>query len=180
MEKEKPTCEYLMRLALQGDGRAYDALLKQSVALLRPYLAKYLRSTDEVNDVLQEILLSIHRAKHTYDGDRPFRPWVFAIAKFRLKDYFRRRYSDKLLNAFDISDVENILTQPVTTEGLSYEHIRGEVEQLPSKQATILKLMHEDGYTAKEVGSRIGMKESAVKVAAHRAYKILREKLDRS
>jgi RNA polymerase sigma-70 factor (ECF subfamily) len=40
-------------------------------------------------------------------------------------------------------------------------------------------MMHQEGYTAKEVAEKIGMKESAVKVAAHRAYRILRKILER-
>ena len=39
--------------------------------------------------------------------------------------------------------------------------------------------MHQEGYTAKEVAEKIGMNESAVKVAAHRAYKVLRKRLER-
>jgi RNA polymerase sigma-70 factor (ECF subfamily) len=39
--------------------------------------------------------------------------------------------------------------------------------------------MHQEGYTAKEVAEKTGMTESAVKVSAHRAYKILRERLER-
>jgi RNA polymerase sigma-70 factor (ECF subfamily) len=62
---------------------------------------------------------------------------------------------------------------------MSYESISGEVQKLPSKQATILQLMHQDGCTAKEVAEKMGMNESAVKVAAHRAYKVLRKKLER-
>ena len=69
--------------------------------------------------------------------------------------------------------------EPVTEAAISYESISSEVEKLPAKQATILKLMHHDGYTAKEVAQKIGMQESAVKVSAHRAYKILKEKLER-
>jgi RNA polymerase sigma-70 factor (ECF subfamily) len=62
---------------------------------------------------------------------------------------------------------------------MSYESISGEVQKLPEKQALILQLMHQEGYTAKEVAEKIGMNESAVKVAAHRAYKVLRERLER-
>ena len=40
--------------------------------------------------------------------------------------------------------------------------------------------MNVEGYTAKEVGAKLGMKESAVKVAAHRAYKKLRERLGKN
>jgi len=45
------------------------------------------------------------------------------------------------------------------------------------KQATILQLMHAQGFTAKQVAAKMGMNESAVKVSAHRAYKVLKQKL---
>ena len=59
------------------------------------------------------------------------------------------------------------------------ESISGEIQKLPAKQAAILQLMHQEGYTAKEVAEKLGMNESAVKVAAHRAYKVLKQKLER-
>jgi RNA polymerase sigma-70 factor (ECF subfamily) len=40
-------------------------------------------------------------------------------------------------------------------------------------------MMHAQGHTAKEVAAKLDMTESAVKVAAHRAYKTLRKKLVR-
>lgn len=169
----------LMRQALNGDGQAYATLLRETARLLRPYLAKRLYAATEVDDVLQEILISIHKARHTYDGERPFKPWVYAIAKFRLQDHLRAHYADQLHHAVELSEVENILPEDVTETGFSYEAISGEIHKLPEKQATILRLMHQDGYTAKEVAEKMGMNESAVKVAAHRAYKVLREKLER-
>lgn len=133
----------------------------------------------EVEDLLQEILISIHKARHTYDGRRPYKPWAYAIAKFRLHDYLRMHYADQLRHAEDISGLENNLHEDVTESALSYESISGEVRKLPEKQAAILQLMHQEGYTAKEVAEKLGMSESAVKVAAHRAYKVLRQKLER-
>lgn len=169
----------LMRHSLNGDARAYATLLQETARLLRPFLSRRLKSGAEVDDVLQEILLSIHKARHTHDGERPYKPWVFAIAKFRLLDHLRAHYADHLHDAADLSELEEVLPDDVTENGFSYESISGEVEKLPEKQATILRLMHQDGYTAKEVAEKIGMNESAVKVAAHRAYKILREQLER-
>jgi RNA polymerase sigma-70 factor, ECF subfamily len=167
-----------MRRSLNGDQRAYAELLQETSRFLRPYLAKRLSFTNEVDDLLQEILISIHKARHTYDGNRPYKPWVYAIAKFRLQDYLRAHYSDQLHHADDLSEMEEFLHEDVTESVISYESISGEVQKLPEKQATILRLMHQDGYTAKEVAEKIGMKESAVKVAAHRAYKVLKEKLE--
>lgn len=169
----------LMRRSLNGDKRAYAELLQETSRFLRPFLAKRLSFTNEVDDLLQEILLSIHKARHTYDGNRPYKPWVFAIAHFRLQDYLRAHYSDQLRQAIEITEVENNLPENVTETTLSYESISGEIQKLPEKQAMILQLMHQEGYTAKEVAEKMGMNESAVKVAAHRAYKILRETLER-
>lgn len=171
--------EALMRQSLNGDQQAYALLLKETSRILRPFLAKRLLFTNEVDDLLQEILISIHKARHTYDGNRPYMPWVYAIAKFRLQDYLRAHYSDQLRDAIELSELEESLPEHVTETAISYESISGEIQKLPEKQATILRLMHQDGYTAKEVAEKMGMNESAVKVAAHRAYKILREKLER-
>ena len=169
----------LMRSSLQGDKAAYAELLRETGRLLRPFLSRRLGSESEVEDVLQEILISIHKARHTYDGKRPYKPWMYAIAKFRLKDYLRAHYADQLWHAEDISSLEDILPEDVTEPAISYESISGEVLKLPAKQATILQLMHQEGYTSKEVAAKLGMTESAVKVAAFRAYKVLRQKLER-
>ena len=168
-----------MRQSLEGNNRAYAVLLQETSRLLHAYLAKRLSTTNEVDDLLQEILISIHKARHTYDGKRPYKPWVYAIAKFRLHDYLRAHYSDHLRYAINLSEVEESFPEHVTESPISYESISGEIQKLPEKQATILQLMHQEGYTAKEVAKKIGMKESAVKVAAHRAYKFLRKKLER-
>ncbi|MBI3546309.1 MAG: sigma-70 family RNA polymerase sigma factor [Gammaproteobacteria bacterium] len=171
--------EVLMQQALQGDQRAYTDLLQATVRLLRPYLAKRLSFTAETDDLMQEILISIHKARHTYNSARPYKPWVYAIARFRLQDYLRVHYADRLHHALALSEVENYFPQDVTPVVFSYESISGEIAKLPPKQAAILKMMHHEGATAKETAQKIGMQVSAVKVAAHRAYKILRAKLER-
>ncbi|MBU0688631.1 MAG: sigma-70 family RNA polymerase sigma factor [Gammaproteobacteria bacterium] len=178
MTQKSSDLEQLMHRSLQGEQQAYADLLRESARLLRPFLSKRLRFEHEVDDVLQEILISVHKARHTYDGQRPYKPWLYAIAHFRLKDHLRMHYADHLRHAEDITDLENILHDDVTETAISYESISGEIEKLPEKQATILRLMHQQGYTAKETAAQMGMNESAVKVAAHRAYKVLRQKLE--
>lgn len=172
--------ETLMQRALAGDQSAYAVVLQRTAQLLRPFLSKRLLFGTDVEDVLQEILISIHKARHTYDGQRPYKPWVYAIAKFRLQDYLRSHYADQIKHAVEISELENELTKDVTEQAISYGSISGEIQKLPEKQATILQLIHQEGYTAKEVAAKVGMTESAVKVAAHRAYKVLRKRLEES
>ena len=166
-----------MALALAGDKQAYSRALHQSAQLLRPYLSKRITNKHLIDDVIQEILISIHKARHTYDGKRPFKPWLFAIAKYRLQDYLRTHYKDHLYHAGELTEAEYNLPTDVTESVLSYESIKEDIGALPKKQAMILHLMHAEGYTAKEVAEQMGMTESAVKVSAHRAYKILKGKL---
>jgi len=168
-----------MKQSLAGDQHAYTTLLQETSRLLQPYLAKRLGFTNEVDDLMQEVLISLHKARHTYDGNRPYKPWIYAIARFRLQDYLRAHYADQLHRADDFFELEEILQIDVTESPFSYESISGEVQKLPEKQATILRMMHQEGYTAKEVAAKINMTESAVKVAAHRAYKILRQRLEK-
>lgn len=179
MADQNENLEELMRGSLAGDQRAYASLLHQTTRLLRPFLAKRLSIPNEVDDLMQEILISIHKARHTYDGNRPYKPWAYAIAKFRLQDHLRVHYSDQLRHAVDFDELEEYLPEPVTESRMTYESISGEIEKLPEKQANILRFLHQEGYTAKEVAEKTGMTESAVKVAAHRAYKVLRKKLER-
>lgn len=167
----------MAKAAHAGDRKAYSELLESSARLIRPYLTKRLARAGDVDDVLQEVLISLHKARHTYDGERPYKPWLFAIARYRLNDYLRSHYSDHLARASELEDALNISPENVTESGFTYESIHEEVARLPGKQPVILQLLHRDGHTAKEAAKVMNMTESAVKVAAHRAYKVLRKKL---
>ena len=130
----------------------------------------------DVEDVVQEVLISIHKARHTYDGERPLMPWVMAITSFRLTDHLRKTYSQMRHQQVDIADYENVL-EAVTESSGENESIHEMLEGAAKREKKILSLMHVEGYTAKQVGAQLGMKESAVKVAAHRAIKKIRERL---
>lgn len=177
MVEGKKSLEALMAAALAGDQKAYAQALRATSQFLRPYLTKRLNQANEVEDVLQEILISIHKSRHSYDGKRPFKPWAYAIAKFRLSDFLRAHYSDTLRNAAELDTAEHIAQYDVTENGMTYESIKDEIAKLPGKQPKILHLLHHEGHTAKEVAAKMQMTETAVKVAAHRAYKVLKGRL---
>mgnify|MGYP003386685599 CR=1 FL=1 len=177
MAEASKSLEALMIDALAGDQKSYAQALEATSRFLRPYLAKRLNQPSEVEDVLQEILISIHKSRHSYDGKRPFKPWAYAIAKFRLSDFLRAHYSDTLRNTAELDAAEHIAQYDVTENGMTYESIKEEIAKLPGKQPKILHLLHHEGHTAKEVAAKMNMTETAVKVAAHRAYKVLKGRL---
>lgn len=167
----------LMQKAIDGDKLAYDKVLTEIALMLRPFFAKRLSNKNEIEDVIQETMISIHKSRHTYNNERPFKPWVFAIAKYRLADYLRSHYARNVKYVENIDYVAESPDLNVTEPGFNYELLKKEVYKLKGKQPMILHLIHNEGLTSKEVARKLRMTESAVKVSAHRAYKILRKKL---
>jgi len=159
---------------LANDSRAYAQFLQRITPFVRRMVAIQCAAS-EVDDVVQEILISIHKARHTYDGQRPIKPWLISITKFRIADHLRKHYVQRRDKTVDIDELEDFLAD-VTQSGIDNESIDELLEGVPENQKRILRLMHVEGYTAREVGAQMDMKESAVKVAAHRALKKIRNK----
>lgn len=158
---------------IKGDTASYHRFLQEITPIMRRAASKKLPAAD-AEDVLQEILISIHKARHTYDGGRPIMPWLLAIAQFRINDSLRKIYASSRRECVDIDALAEVLAD-VTEPVPAHESISGILKNVPEREQAILTMMHVEGYTAKETGDRLGMKESAVKVAAHRAVKKIRE-----
>ncbi len=169
----KQILKELMKSAIAGNQSSYQEFLLQTSKLLRSFISKRINQSD-VEDVLQEILISIHKSRHTYDCERPIIPWLMSIANFRINDHLRKHYLEMRHKTSNIDDFIEILAD-VTNEQSSNELINDIFADLDSKQKKILTMMYIEGYTAKEVGRTINMNESAVKVAAHRAVKKIKQ-----
>lgn len=165
-----------MRLAQQGDRQAYARIFQEITPILRSFVGKKLSRPEDAEDVVQEILISIHKASHTYDTERPFKTWMFTIARYRLSDHLRTIYSKKEKGsdvnideeAFQLSNDEN-----VTKIYENHEYLSKIMQSLPVKQRKIVTMMKIEGYSVQETARAMNMSESAVKVSAHRAYKLL-------
>jgi DNA-directed RNA polymerase specialized sigma24 family protein len=72
----------LMVAAQDGDRGAYERLLREILPFLRAVVASHHRHPDRIDDVIQDVLLSVHRVRHTYDPARPFRHWLLAITRY--------------------------------------------------------------------------------------------------
>jgi RNA polymerase sigma-70 factor, ECF subfamily len=162
---------------IKGDSASYGEFLRLISIRVRHLVIKKIPMKD-VEDVVQEVLISIHKASHTYNGERPIIPWVFAITQFRINDHLRKIYarSKKEVVVENYDKIETI--QDVTIDTSSSELSVDEVlSDVPEKQRKILTMLYMDGYTAKETGNILNMKETTVKVVAHRAIKKVKEKM---
>lgn len=165
-----------MAAAQQGDKRAYGELLTTLTRFFSDFLLRKVPPRDR-DDVVQDILLSLHKARHTYSPDRPFMPWVMAIARYRLHDHWRLHYRHDALNTGNIDDVAENLGRDVTETYEISEDVRRAMKGLNEKQKQVVAQMYGQDLNVQEVADNLKMSVSAVKVTAHRAYKVLRGKL---
>ena len=170
----------LLERAQGGDQAAYESFLRDASEVLRVFLARRMTSTgDRVEDVLQETLLTIHRARHSFIPGRPIGPWLYAICQHRMVEFFRRH---RRIEAVEISTDLPELT--ATDESRTEAEGRGALvwdalSKLPRKQRMVIESLKLGDLSVKEVALRAGMSESAVKVTAFRGYQSIRKMLER-
>lgn len=168
----------LMGKANDGDGSAYEQLLMRVLPFLRNFVNRRVSQMNGGEDVVQEILLSIHKARHTFETDKPFMPWMLAIAQYRLADHWRR---NGRISAREISDEDLVNAAPADIafawDG-GNRNLEALLSSLNGRQKEVVTLLKVEGLSIKEAAVRLGMSESALKVAAHRAYKVLKESLE--
>ena len=154
---------------LDGDAASHAALLRALVPRLRAFYRRRVGDGDAIEDLVQETLIAIHSRRISYDRERSFSAWLFAVARYKMIDHFRR-----LRQSVPIEDVQDFLV----SEGFENEvNARMDVERLmdslPEKQARAIRRTRIEGHSVAEAARSIGISESDVKVSAHRGLKAL-------
>lgn len=168
----------LMAAAQDGDRVAYNALLRDILPQIRAVCRARLRQSADVDDAVQDTLLSLHALRHTYDPQRPFRPWLNSIAERRAIDRLRKMGRTTGRESHIDELPEGIGATPaVGTRRLEAEELRAAVAALPQSQRQALFLAKLEERPLKEAAGISGMSVGALKVATHRAVAALRSKL---
>jgi RNA polymerase sigma-70 factor (ECF subfamily) len=155
---------------LRGDAGDHAALLSALVPLLQAFYRRRVRNAaEDVEDLVQETLIAVHTRRATYDPERPFGVWLFAIARYKMIDHFRRHRQ-----SCAIEDVEDILvTEGFEGASLARLDVDRLLDSLPGKQADAIRNTHIAGMSVTEAASSAGIGESDVKVSVHRGLKAL-------
>jgi RNA polymerase sigma-70 factor (ECF subfamily) len=170
-----------MSLAQRGDRDAYRALLEDVTPLLYAVLRSRVGDGPELADLVQETLLRVHRARHTYDPARPFEPWLLAIARNAATDHGRHTGSREAHELLGAAPAEGSTAQEGSggDAGPSPATLAAALSQLPVAQREAFELLQLRGMSVRDAAARTGTSPGALKVRAHRAYKVLRALLRR-
>lgn len=167
----------LLRAANTGDASAYRRFLTlltphiRAVALSRAKAAGL--SSAEAEDIVQEVLLTIHLKRQTWDGERPVSPWAAAITRNKLIDALRRR---KPGISVPIDDMIHVLPaeEPQVAQQEEGLHLLSQlIDGLRPPAPEIVRSISLNGASVRDTAQSLQMTEGAVRVALHRAIKTM-------
>ena len=172
----------LMAAAQDGDGRAYGELLGAITPYLRVVARRAGLGPEEIEDGVQDVLLTIHSIRQSYDPKRPFAPWLLAVARHRLIDRLRRRGRIRLRETELTAAHETFVTDETNLheEASDIRRLHEAIAALPPGQRQAVELLRLQELSLKEASAVSGQSSSALKVALHRALKRLSRLLPRS
>lgn len=174
----------LMGAAQAGDEAAYRRVLRASVPLIQRAARRTGVPPSGVDDVVQEVLLAIHRMRATFDPTRSYEAWLSAIAKRRAIDFLRssgRRSSRELFEpiAYEnhADDADVAASEELRSEGV---RLGAAVATLPEGQREAVEVLGYGEKSLEEGAALTGRSKTALKVNLHRAIQNLRSRLSGS
>ena len=171
----------LMQAAQAGDAEAYLELLRAITPRIRRTVARQrgFAGPEAVEDLVQDVLLSLHVVRATYDPGRPFMPWLLAILRNRLVDG-ARRYG-RTVREVAVDDLDVTFSQTATNpdqEASGDVHVlQRAIHALPAGQRQAIELLKLQELSLNEASAVSGQSVGALKVATHRAMAALRRSL---
>lgn len=159
----------LMLAGLNGDADAQRKLLKALAELFRRFFKRRLSDDAMVEDLVQESLIALHTRRASYDRDRPFLPWAYALARYKMIDRLRQSRS---FVAIDEAEWLADETDFAAASGARLD-VNRMLDTLSEKQAAAIRATKLDGLSVAEAAARERLSESDVKISVHRGLRAL-------
>lgn len=170
----------LMARAQTGDADSYRRLLEEIAPYLRALASRRCRTPHDVEDAVQDVLVTIHSIRATYDPSRPFAPWLVAIANRRIVDHLRRQIRRRAREQ-PMGNESETFADPAANSDETADHrvLESAIDALPPGQQQAVRLLKLQELSLKEASAASGLSIAALKVATHRALKSLRDALSK-
>lgn len=158
----------------QADRAAAESLFQVLVPLLTRFFLSMPDARQAADDLAQETLLRLHKARHSYRPGEPVMPWVYAIARHvRVDQYRKRRRTSQYEEAVETEKLQSH-PAPAPHAPQSTQDFETLLSYLPESQREVLRMLKVLGMTVEEVARVTSSTAGSVKQKSHRAYEKLR------
>jgi RNA polymerase sigma-70 factor (ECF subfamily) len=178
-ESDEQRWSALMVSAQSGNESDYRQLLGELGDVVQRFLRSRFGNLNFIEDCVQESLIAIHQARHSYNPKRPFRPWLFAIVRNKAIDTLRKQQRrDNVAKQYEREQV--ILSQSGPKMSSAEDFAEGPLfRSLPAAHREILVMTKIIGYSIAETAEKLEITQSAAKVRVHRAMGKMRKLMAR-
>lgn len=164
-----------MQAYAAGDETVFREIFQRYGTIVTKIVSRDVRQSQDVPDLVQQVFLQLHRARHDFRSDALLRPWLFTIALNVKREYFRKMGRRRETTVESMPDPGREAPLPASHQ----QHIHQAVAQLPSAQREVIRLHWFDELSFPEIATVLGTRLTTVKVRAHRGYQRLRELLSK-
>jgi RNA polymerase sigma-70 factor (ECF subfamily) len=167
-----------MRAERRGNSAAYETLLREIAELLRRLIKHRLAQSglgaDHAEDLVQEVLISLHTKRHTWESDRLFLPWLYAITRYKLIDAARSRKREALYR-IDLSfeEMSEIIDASANSRDDTMVNMERHLSNLPRSQQAVVRSLAIEGATVRATAKLLNTSEGVVRMTFHRALRQL-------
>ncbi|WP_372877226.1 RNA polymerase sigma factor RpoE [Spongiibacter marinus] len=163
MSQAKQADQQLVERVQQGDKRAFDLLVLKYQHKIFGLISRYIKDSDEVQDVAQEAFVKAYRALPKFRGDSAFYTWLYRIAINTAKNYLVARNRRPPGSDVDVADAEyfegpSALKEVETPENRLYGEelknvVQGAIKTLPEDLRAALTLREFDGLSYEDIAA---------------------------
>ena len=164
----------LMAKIQQGDQEAYRQFLNEIGPLLFNYVRRRVFNPEMVPDVYQEVLLTLHKARFTYQPSRPLGPWLFTVARNSILDALgkNRKFAEREVPTETLPE-----SGAAEMDGSLGDELHQALNSLSPIHRDAVELLKLRGLSLEEAALELKISVAALKVRAHRGYEQLRKSL---
>ena len=167
-----------MAAAQAGDRIAYESLLRSCIPLIKQVARRRGISPDCIDDIVQETLLAVHRARQSYNPCRSFTAWLRTIAQRRAIDVLRRGRRSSAYEIHAPLAYENHADGSNNSKSIAFEFDRmallGAVRKLPVRQRDAVNQLVFQNHSILNAAAATGRTAGSLRVSWHRAIATLR------
>ena len=167
-------------LKLQGDGRliamvrsgnagAFETIVDRYQGRLLGFCRQMLGSTEDAEDVLQEVFVNAYRAMLADSREINLRPWLYRIARNRCLNHLRKPTADAQESMDMVPTVEAASTAEKVHNREEFRQLLSDVGKLPETQRSALLLREMDAMSYEEIAQAMETSVPSVKSLLVRA-----------
>lgn len=167
--------------ASRGGPSAHRDFVHACIPLIRQIARAQGHAGIAIDDLVQDVLLSLQRTWVGFDRNKPFRPWLSTIVRRRAIDQIRRARLHR--SHLDLEAFADTLAAPMpeictVDQARRVRLLHEAIDALPPRQREAMIHVGLGEASLAEAADRVGVKRTALRVSYHRALKALRTKLD--